>query len=385
MKNRRRCSGDTRLFGRAWWRYWASLGLVQANHEPQFSMARRHLLILFPGNVMEPSGVDARNCLRVYLHVRSLTPTDAVNFTSLGPHSRMKDIIVAAFVGERFLLLRHLFREKGTVYTTFVPFAAACIIYKIVFHMSYRIVAVIYGRPDWGFLNPTYRLLAALVMKSVDGVVYSSEAETASLVVRFAKRKINIPPVLIDPKEWESWDQSAPVTLPALRGKKLVGIIGPFVGTNELAIDYLEQHVKEFLEDIVFVLVGSYDRNKHRATEKLVFVGYRKDDFMGIIKSLNCVLIPRIVTTGSPMTKMVVAMAAGVPVVTNTSEGMNIKPGRDAIVGKLEELPRLTNELLSSPEKAKLLGANGRKFVKENYLTETHMERLTSFLMPQET
>ena len=166
---------------------------------------------------------------------------------------------------------------------------------------------------------------------------------------------------------------------PGLEGKVLVGVIGPFNSGNRPSIKYVFDRLNRFSDNIAFVFVGDVNSTDIIQNERAVFVGHA-DNLLGFLRNLDCVLIPRFFKTGSVMGKMVYAMAAGLPVVTNNPENMEVINGLQAVIGQMEELPNLLNELVANQEKMRLIGRNAKLYVLKNHSLEKTKERISNLV-----
>jgi glycosyltransferase involved in cell wall biosynthesis len=161
--------------------------------------------------------------------------------------------------------------------------------------------------------------------------------------------------------------------------EKIIGVIGPFHAFNKPSITFVKDNINRFLANARFLMIGDISPADKFYHDRVRFVG-RVDDLYGYISACDCVLIPRFVHHGSPMGKMVNAIACGVPVVTNDLEGMKLQPGKDVVLGSLEELPSLVNQLLADGRLALEIGLNGQKHIQEYYSMKQFREPLIKFL-----
>jgi len=161
--------------------------------------------------------------------------------------------------------------------------------------------------------------------------------------------------------------------------EKIIGVIGPFHAFNKPSITFVKDNINRFLANARFLMIGDVSPADKFYHDRVRFVG-RVDDLYGYISACDCVLIPRFVHHGAPMGKMVNAMACGVPVVTNDLEGMKLQQGKDVVLGSLEELPSLVNQLLADERLALEIGLNGQKHIQEYYSMKQFREPLIKFL-----
>ena len=350
-------------------------------------LVRKRLTFAYDDITSNPD-IDSLNAMRVYWCLKGDFDISILNIPgdkvlSRTPPRNIINLFRRALIGNNFALMRALMYEKGVVYVSRVPFILASLIYRICFHLNYKVVAVIYGGPNSNnkIQKLVFRILIIPIIRLADGLVYDKVTKVAPLVERFAKQKINIPSVLVDSDLQQPTKivKNALLVSLGISGKKLVGIIGPFYSFNEPSIAYVQAHIQQFSNDIAFLMIGRYDKKKYKSNDRIIFLDY-VEDFDGYLAMLDCVLIPRLITTGSPMTKMVRAMACSVPVVTNELEGMKARPGEEVLLGTLEELPNLVNKLVCDKEKSNELGTKGKMFIDKYYLAKPSMERLRHFL-----
>ena len=143
--------------------------------------------------------------------------------------------------------------------------------------------------------------------------------------------------------------------------------------------------LKMMLEDILPLLKSDYRLyvigkcpealiEKYR-NDKIIFCG-RVDDLREYVKRTVVFFSPIAYGTGVK-TKIVEAMAMGMPVVTNSVgiEGIHAKPGEDIIVSDdYKELARLTDQLLNNKEFCEIIGRNARMFAESTFRWEKVFE-----------
>lgn len=107
---------------------------------------------------------------------------------------------------------------------------------------------------------------------------------------------------------------------------------------------------------------------KKYQTDRIEFTG-AVDDLRPYIKQSNVFLAP--IAYGSGIkTKILEAMAMGVPVVTNSigAEGISAKNGIDFFVtDDFSEMAKIVSALIQDKEKAKQIGQSGASYVKEHH------------------
>lgn len=109
-------------------------------------------------------------------------------------------------------------------------------------------------------------------------------------------------------------------------------------------------------------------KEKYKSNGNIIFVG-RVDDLRIPVKNTQVFLSP--IAYGSGInTKILEAMAMGMPVVTNSigADGIWAENGKCWIVSdNITEIARNCNELIDSPERCDELGQNARKFIEKNF------------------
>jgi glycosyltransferase involved in cell wall biosynthesis len=215
-----------------------------------------------------------------------------------------------------------------------------------------------------------------------DAILADPNGVPDELIPRMHGPILHIPVFLVD-TERLSYNSAGRSRIRSLTGicedRPVVGVIGPFHEHNKPSITYVLENLDRFTRNAFFLLIGDVSPDDVIRHERIRFVGRveRLDEY---ISTCDCILIPRYVHYGSPMGKMINAMAAGVPVVTNDLEGMEVKPGKDVMLGTLDELPDLANFLLTNSELAKQIGDSGRQHIIEHFSTESVREPLFRFL-----
>lgn len=151
-----------------------------------------------------------------------------------------------------------------------------------------------------------------------------------------------------------------------------------FVGNFDYPpnVDSLRKIVNEVLpyikRKVRFYAIGKVnDAVKKEFSDKIVFLGM-VDDIRKYVQSTVLFLSP--IAYGSGIkTKILEAMAMGMPIVTNSvgAEGINIVNGENAIVSdNMEKLANEVERLLDNSEECARIGLNAMKTVEENYQWE---------------
>ena len=114
------------------------------------------------------------------------------------------------------------------------------------------------------------------------------------------------------------------------------------------------------------------------------------DDTRDYLRRASISIAPLRIARGI-QNKVLEAMAMGLPVVGTTSatQGVNGSPGRDYLVAEdPDSFAQAVESLLRSPERARELGAAGRKFVEDHYDWEVclqPLDELVASLAPEES
>lgn len=157
-----------------------------------------------------------------------------------------------------------------------------------------------------------------------------------------------------------------------------------FVGNFNVAanIDSLSIIVNNLLPEIKhehrLYVIGPCPQelqDKYSVNDKIIFCG-RVDDLREYVKRTEIFLSPIAYGTGIK-TKIVEAMAMGVPVLTNSIgiEGISAEFGEDVIVSDdMKELASWVDKLLSDPECAARIGKAGQKFSYDHFRWEKVFE-----------
>nr|WP_294682105.1 glycosyltransferase [uncultured Anaerotignum sp.] len=151
-----------------------------------------------------------------------------------------------------------------------------------------------------------------------------------------------------------------------------ISFIGNFGYTpNVDSLQLITTHVLPKLDgQTKLIAVGKVPNdviNKYQ-TDRIEFTG-AVDDLRPYIKQSNVFLAP--IAYGSGIkTKILEAMAMGVPVVTNSigAEGISAKNGTDFFVtDDFSEMAKIVSTLIQDKEKSKQIGHSGANYVKEHH------------------
>lgn len=169
-------------------------------------------------------------------------------------------------------------------------------------------------------------------------------------------------------------------TINRSKDKKGLSYVGNFsVASNA---DTLKMIVSEILplmkNDYKLYVIGKcpdYIQKSYKNNSKIEFCG-RVDDLREYVKSTAVFLSPIAYGTGVK-TKIVEAMAMGMPVVTNSVgiEGIHAEVGKDIIVSDdYKIIAKETDELLSNQKMREEIGHNARKFAENTFRWEKVFE-----------
>jgi glycosyltransferase involved in cell wall biosynthesis len=161
------------------------------------------------------------------------------------------------------------------------------------------------------------------------------------------------------------------------RGKKLVGVIGPFdIKWNESSLDFLEKNINQFDPRITFAIIGRCKRKKMIA--RTFYTGYLTD-FNTFLSHLDAVLVTSTLSTSGPLNKIIEPMACSLPVFT-TPEGFvgmdYAKAGKDIVVAKQIDMVRTVNSLIFNESLMTTIGRAARSTVQRYYSLDVNRERL---------
>ena len=283
-------------------------------------------------------------------------------------------------LGEKMKLLRTLCRAKGIVYASYLPIVLSVALVNGLTGRRFRVVAYISGLPvsSGPVVRFLHRLLAVTALRLCEGAIFEIGL-ALNCYSRFAKQSTYASLISFSPKALESIKLARTrCTSPSSSGRIQVGVIGPFHSANRPSIKYIIDNLPRFSENIIFVFIGDVITNDVVQSERMRFVG-RVENLLDYLTTLDCVLIPRLFRTGAPMGKMIYAMAAGLPVVTNDAEGMKIRNGYDAVVGRIDELPEILNSLVLDRDRMLRIGLNALSFINQHNNSDESTMRVLRF------
>jgi len=139
-----------------------------------------------------------------------------------------------------------------------------------------------------------------------------------------------------------------------LPGGLLIGLTGPFpVPFNATFLPYLWQHIHEFAAGITPIVIGSCPEK--RFTDRIRYVDTIADEqaYIEHLLALDGLLIPSELATSGPLTKILDAFAARIPVYTTPKGAIglaNASNREHLFIAELTELPALINETLADDQ-----------------------------------
>jgi glycosyltransferase involved in cell wall biosynthesis len=162
------------------------------------------------------------------------------------------------------------------------------------------------------------------------------------------------------------------------KGKKYVGLIGPFFQeyyinlpqVNSYFLDFVYKNIHKFDKRINFTIIGQCDYKI--ANDRISYTGYLSDfqDYVDQLTHLDAVLVPAKFSSFGALTKVLEPMACSVPVFT-TPEGLvsfdHITPGEDILICDEFELVAKVNEYLFDIELMEKVGKNARSTLEKYY------------------
>ena len=155
-----------------------------------------------------------------------------------------------------------------------------------------------------------------------------------------------------------------------------VSIVGNFAyGPNAASLEWTSTQILPLLpESISYYVVGNFPQELKEKlhNDKIIALGY-VDDFRMVIKSTEVYLAPVLFGSGIK-TKIVEAMAMGIPVVTNSigAEGLDVHNGEELFIeDEPEQIAERTRQLLADSNLRKEIGRRGQAFVRKYHNWET--------------
>ncbi len=197
-----------------------------------------------------------------------------------------------------------------------------------------------------------------------DCVTLISIKETKELAKITQKNNIYYFPMMISDNAF-----ATPIIL-----KKKKSIVIGFAGllatpANNLSLVYILNDILPRLNfDFTFKVIGKVNESfrKKYESDKIVFTGF-VDDFKSELRTLDLFLCPMVFGTGIK-TKILEAMAAGIPVLTNSigAEGLFVNSGHEIIIeDEIDRIINCLNDIYNEPEKLNIISISGNDYVKK--------------------
>jgi glycosyltransferase involved in cell wall biosynthesis len=180
------------------------------------------------------------------------------------------------------------------------------------------------------------------------------------------KHNIGIIPLFTDVSLFKPKNQIGSYT----KGYKRLGMIGPFTEEhNQTSLPFIYNNLDKFDKRIRFIVIGVCDNKVQN--ERIEYTGYLPSitDYISELCQLDAVLDCKEPGTG-PFTKVIEAMACGLPVFTIPRAMMNFGKARtekDLLVFPKDKLVSKINELIFNRELMLEIGHNARVTIEKYY------------------
>lgn len=357
---------------------------------PNQTEREKGVLLVVPCDFKHDNTAEVANArLQVDILVQSFR-TRVLDFpdTMHSPISKLNSAIafssylfLKGLMGNRFRLLRILSKERGVVWAGFIPIAIITLFFRFVLKLQYSFIFHTNGYPRCTVPKFLYRLVTPLIFHLSDGVITGGMNNSRRFVERYSKRVFLLPPILVETSDFNVSTEERHKLREMLKLENKIGVavIGPFTSHNRPSINYVKKNLDRFDSRIVFVFIGRFFAEDRVSNSRMRFVG-EVNNFAEYLCSLDCALVPIYNKEGAPSSKIVNAMMAGLPVVTDSPENMRVQHGTEILLGNLDELPDLLNDLVSDEAKMREIGMNARKHVAENYSKEKQSESVLRFV-----
>ena len=239
-----------------------------------------------------------------------------------------------------------------------------------------------------GWLN---RVIDRATMKWTKYIVCCSEAVRKSVEQRIGgkKNQFAVIPFGVDTDRFCDAGKISGGTIALQPGLPVIGticrLVEPKKGLKYLleAMAQLEREAGKPVCQMLLVGEGPAKANLRAVCERLgiaprvVFTGVRRD-IPGVLSLMDMFVLPSLYEGFG--IAILEAMAAGKPVVATTVGGIPefVAPGQSGLLvppGDAKALARAIKQLLDDPEKARWMGSQGRKHVREHYSIESGIKQ----------
>ncbi|MDG7001541.1 MAG: glycosyltransferase family 4 protein [Nitrososphaerota archaeon] len=225
------------------------------------------------------------------------------------------------FFGNSILLtITLLRREYDFVWTPSVlSVAFYLLILKRFARFRFRLILHLAGLPSErpGFARRLIEAGLQGVSRKSDIVWYIDDFRLASFASQNKRCSLVPTPVDVETFRPDSSRRRATRTRLQLGEAFGVGIIGPFDPFyNGPGLSYVLQHLGSLPDSAKLLVVGEYGKIKPESSDKVLFAGKVPfDEYLDLMRAMDCLIVPRTVKTHGPQSKVLEAMAVGLPVV----------------------------------------------------------------------
>lgn len=149
-----------------------------------------------------------------------------------------------------------------------------------------------------------------------------------------------------------------------------LSIVGNFsYAPNAASLEWISEKILPKLpQNVTYYVIGKFPEELHTTaySPKIRSLGY-VNDIRSVVKSTDVYFSPIAFGTGVK-TKIVEAMAMGMPVVTNSvgAEGLNVTSGRELFIADdSDEIAKIVKQLLNDSKLCESVGKCGQEFVQK--------------------
>jgi len=229
------------------------------------------------------------------------------------------------------------------------------------------------GRPR--IMVKMFRIIEKFVMKRADLIVALSD--NALKAYKTYNPAIEFFPAYVDTDRFINKSSNRPSPFYKM---KRVGLIGPFdiSKRHRYYLDFLYNHIEQFDNSITFLVIGRCQRKLNN--ERIVYTGYLNStaDYITHLCRLDIVLVPEMIGTAGPLTKIIESMSCALPVFT-TPAGLiglhEVEPGKDIFVYKIDDLVEKVNQQIYDEARLHEVGTNARVTVEKYYSEKVVKQR----------